>query len=71
MPAARFDDQLGVLTFKEAKEKLLETFERGYIEVTLRRAGGNISRAARVSGLHRKSIERLVKKYGLSPRDSK
>jgi DNA-binding NtrC family response regulator len=56
------------LSFKEAKEQLLETFEREYITSILKRCEGNISRAARESGLHRKSIERLVKKFGLDAR---
>jgi ActR/RegA family two-component response regulator len=34
----------------------------------LKRCDGNISRAARESGLHRKSVERLVKKYSLDAR---
>ncbi|RMG17702.1 MAG: FHA domain-containing protein [Deltaproteobacteria bacterium] len=51
--------------FKDAKESLLEAFEKEYLVNILRRCGGNISEAARRSGLHRKSIERLVKKYGL------
>jgi ActR/RegA family two-component response regulator len=34
----------------------------------LKRCEGNVSRAARESGLHRKSIERLVKKYDLDAR---
>jgi len=70
-PPMQIDPQLGLLSFKDAKEQLLAGFERGYIEATLRRAGGNISRAARTSGLHRKSIERLIKKHGLDPRGSK
>ncbi|HEX8535833.1 MAG TPA: sigma 54-interacting transcriptional regulator, partial [Cystobacter sp.] len=53
------------LTFKDAKEQLLENFEREYITRVLSRCEGNLSRAARESGLHRKSIERLVKKYQL------
>jgi DNA-binding NtrC family response regulator len=56
------------LSFKEAKERLLENFEREYITAILRRCDGNISRAARESGLHRKSIERLLKKYSLEAR---
>jgi DNA-binding NtrC family response regulator len=56
------------LSFKEAKEQLLETFERQYLASVLTRCDGNISRAARESGMHRKSIERLVKKYGLDAR---
>ncbi|MFW6369364.1 MAG: sigma 54-interacting transcriptional regulator [Myxococcota bacterium] len=53
------------LSFKEAKEHLLEAFEREYIANVLRQCDGNISEAARRSGLHRKSIERLAKKYDL------
>ncbi len=56
------------LAFKEAKEQLLETFEREYLVTLLSRCEGNMSRAARESGLHRKTIERLVKKYELDPR---
>ena len=59
------------LSFKDAKEQLLENFEREYITQVLRRCDGNISRAARESGLHRKSIERLVKKYTLDTRSMK
>jgi DNA-binding NtrC family response regulator len=59
------------LSFKNAKEQLLESFEREYISQVLTRCDGNISRAARESGLHRKSIERLVKKYALDARAMK
>ncbi|MHB8873989.1 MAG: sigma 54-interacting transcriptional regulator [Myxococcaceae bacterium] len=59
------------LSFKDAKEQLLENFEREYIGQVLRRCDGNISRAARESGLHRKSIERLVKKHQLDARSMK
>ncbi len=59
------------VSFKEAKEQLLEKFERQYIGSVLQRCEGNISRAARESGLHRKSIERLVKKYALDARAMK
>jgi DNA-binding NtrC family response regulator len=59
------------LSFKDAKEQLLENFEREYINQVLKRCEGNISRAARESGLHRKSIERLVKKYQLDARSMK
>ena len=60
-----------LLSFKDAKEQLLENFEREYIGQVLKRCDGNISRAARESGLHRKSIERLVKKYALDTRAMK
>ncbi|MBI5546443.1 MAG: sigma 54-interacting transcriptional regulator [Deltaproteobacteria bacterium] len=53
------------LSFQEAKKQLLESFEREYIGSVLRRCNGNISRAGRESGLHRKSIERRVRTYAL------
>ncbi|SEU29926.1 regulatory protein, Fis family [Stigmatella erecta] len=59
------------LAFKDAKEQLLENFEREYITSVLGRCEGNLSRAARESGLHRKSIERLVKKYQLDAKGMK
>jgi DNA-binding NtrC family response regulator len=59
------------LSFKDAKEQLLENFEREYITSVLARCEGNLSRAARESGLHRKSIERLVKKYQLDAKGMK
>jgi DNA-binding NtrC family response regulator len=56
------------LPFKDAKERLLEVFERDYVAQVIERCEGNISRAARESGMHRKSIERLLKKYQLDAR---
>ena len=56
------------MPFKEAKEHLLEEFEREYLASLLKRCGGNVSRAARESALHRKTIERLAKKYNLDVR---
>jgi DNA-binding NtrC family response regulator len=59
------------LSFKEAKEQLLDSFEREYVSTVLKRCAGNISQAARESGLHRKSIERLIKKYQLDAKAMK
>ena len=56
------------LSFKEAKDQVLAHFEREYLDSLLKRCSGNVSQAARESGLHRKSIERLVKKHGLDVR---
>jgi DNA-binding NtrC family response regulator len=66
--AVTFDE---LLSFKAAKEQVLTAFEHDYIVGRLRRSKGNISSAARDSGLHRKSVERLAKKHHLSPRTLK
>jgi ActR/RegA family two-component response regulator len=63
--------ELELLPFKDAKAQLVERFEREYLLRLLRRCDGNLSRAARESGMHRKSIERLVGRYQLDPRSMK
>jgi two-component system nitrogen regulation response regulator GlnG len=53
------------LPFKEAKERLVEGFERDYLKGLLERCGGNISRAAREAGIARLYVRKLLKKHGL------
>lgn len=53
------------LPYKDAKNLLVEAFERQYWIRQLAESGGNISEAARRSGIHRKSLEYLVKKLDL------
>jgi DNA-binding NtrC family response regulator len=60
---------LAELPFKAAKEKLLEAFTREYLETLLSRCGGNVSQAARVSGLTRTYLHELIGRYGLSADD--
>jgi transcriptional regulator with PAS, ATPase and Fis domain len=61
-------DDLGPLInlpLREAKEMLLEQFERRYLAVKLREHGGNISRTADAIGISRQSVHRLIDRYGL------
>ena len=51
------------LPFKEAKERLIEDFEKRYIIEILKRFHGNISRAAEHCGIDRRSLHRLLVKY--------
>jgi two-component system response regulator GlrR len=53
------------LPFKEAKERLVETFTREYLVALLDKCGGNISKMAREAGIARNYVHRLVSKYGL------
>jgi two-component system response regulator RegA len=46
-------------------EMSLARHEREYIELILDKCDGNISKAARVLGLHRQSLQRMLKKYPL------
>jgi DNA-binding NtrC family response regulator len=53
------------LSYREAKER----FERDYIVEALRRAGGNISKAARESGLARQNFHKKIVRYGVDIRE--
>lgn len=54
--------------FHLAKEEAIESFERAYLTSLLAEHGGNISLAAREAGIDRKTIHRLLNKYGLKVR---
>ncbi|MEO6772047.1 MAG: sigma 54-interacting transcriptional regulator [Kofleriaceae bacterium] len=53
------------ITFKDAKERWVTTFERDYILQMLRRNNGNISHAARQADIDRKYFRKLMKKYDI------
>ena len=51
------------LPLKDAKERWLQVLEAAYLRDLLERHGGNISAAAKVAGIDRKTFHRLVQKY--------
>jgi DNA-binding NtrC family response regulator len=57
------------MPFKDAKNRLIEEFEVAYWSNLLERTGGNVSKAARIAGVHRKSVEYILKKLDLSRKD--
>ncbi len=62
----RYLRHLENLPYKEAKQRLLEEFERDYLLHQLNKHGWNISRTARACGIDRRSLHRLIKKFRLS-----
>ncbi|MBL8716937.1 MAG: sigma-54-dependent Fis family transcriptional regulator [Myxococcales bacterium] len=48
-----------------------DAFERGYLVEVLRRSGGNVSAAARLSGRNRTDFYELMRRHGLSPAEFK
>jgi DNA-binding NtrC family response regulator len=50
--------------YAELKEQLLERFQRVYLELLLTHTGGNQSEAARLSGLERSHLNKVLKRLG-------
>ncbi|MBI2933538.1 MAG: sigma-54-dependent Fis family transcriptional regulator [Planctomycetes bacterium] len=53
-------------TSTSARRVAVSDFEREYVVEALRRHGGNVTHAARALGVHRTTLQRLMRKYGLS-----
>jgi len=51
--------------FKDAKNELIEEFEKAYLNAVLSRNRQNISRSAREAGIERAYLQRLIRKYGM------
>ncbi len=54
------------VSFRDTKEKWNELFERRYLSWLIKRADGNISKAARDADMDRKYLHKLLRKYGIS-----
>ncbi|NNJ99124.1 MAG: sigma-54-dependent Fis family transcriptional regulator [Desulfatitalea sp.] len=52
--------------FAEAKNFLIDVFEKRYLVYVLSKANGNVSRAAKLAGKERRSLGKLIKKHGLN-----
>src|SRR6059036_3041080 len=57
-------------SFREAKERLVEAFERDYLLDALRRHGGNITKAAEDIGMHRQNLQQKMRELGISAEDA-
>ena len=51
--------------YRDAKEAVLAQFSTRYIEEALENSGGNVTQAARASGLERQSFQQIMRKYGI------
>jgi len=50
------------LPYRQAKERLLRGFDEHYFSRLLEKTGGNITKAAKIAGVHRKTVEYILKK---------
>ena len=54
------------VTFKDAKQQVLDDFERLYLTELLNRNRGNITRSAHEAGLTRYHLRELLKRHNLA-----
>lgn len=50
-------------SYKDAKAQVVEAFTRAYVTDLLQRTQGNVSEAARLSGLERVSLQKIIKRH--------
>ncbi len=66
---ARFATSIMNMDYHSAREQVLAQFEMDYLTNVVRSSGGNISDAARLAGVDRTTLYRLMEKHGME-RDS-
>jgi two-component system response regulator GlrR len=66
-PVDVFSSLQAIASYRDAKAHAIEQFDREFLNALLVRTGGNVSRAARISGKERRALGKLLKKYGIEP----
>jgi DNA-binding NtrC family response regulator len=64
-PPVRLPEDLSSMTYRAVREQALRDVEREYVRALLDRHGGNVSAAARASGLSRTYVHRLIRRHAL------
>jgi DNA-binding NtrC family response regulator len=54
-----------IVPYKEAKARVVDEFTRTYVQELLRQTRGNISEAARMSGLERVSLQKIMRRLDI------
>lgn len=55
--------------YKEAKERLVDSFTTEYIRTLLEKTGGNVSHAAEISQLSRVALQKIIKRHEINAND--
>jgi two-component system NtrC family response regulator len=56
-------------TFRDAKERAVQGFERDFLLQALRRHGGNITKAAEEVGMYRQNFQQKMRELGITVED--
>lgn len=55
--------------YKDAKDKTIASFTLEYVDKLLRKANGNVSRAAEMSGLSRGALQKIMRRHDIKSED--
>jgi two-component system, NtrC family, response regulator GlrR len=66
LPVA-MQDEVRTEAFQAMKARVVQSFERSYIEGVLSSTNGNIAEAARISGKNRRALFELIRKHEICP----
>jgi two-component system, NtrC family, response regulator HydG len=65
-PLRPVDAALAELPFADARAQAVDAFERAFLAAALERHGGNVSATARVLGLHRQSLQKMLRRLDMA-----
>ncbi|HEV2130790.1 MAG TPA: sigma-54 dependent transcriptional regulator [Longimicrobiaceae bacterium] len=68
-PLRPADAALAELPYVEARTRAAEAFDRSFLAAALERHGGNVSATARALGLHRQSLQKLLRRLVIGARE--
>ena len=54
------------MTYKDAKQNILDTFTTKYISMLLVKTGGNVSKSAEIAGVSRAALQKIMKRLDIS-----
>lgn len=62
-------EKVSMLTYKQAKDQLLDQFDRDYLLKTIYLSQGSLQQALEISGMHKKNFYTKLKELGLAIKD--
>lgn len=65
LPPQVRDGEVDELSYRSAKSRALQEFDRAYLTHLIQRTAGNVTKAAALAGKERRSLGKLLKRYGI------
>ena len=58
-------DKAEMMKYMDIKEKILHDFSNRYISDLLKSTSGNVTQAAKISGLSRAALQKIINKFSI------